>query len=65
MKTTNFKYVDKTGENTIPDGKSTLGDKINKIINPNTYRDNYYLVIGILIIGLICFIQMKSKAKSK
>lgn len=65
MKTTNFKYVDKTGENTIPDDKSTLGDKINKIINPNTYRDNYYLVIGILIIGLICFIQMKSKAKSK
>ena len=37
----------------------------DNIINPSTFRDNYYLVIGILIVGLICFIQMKSKTKRK
>ena len=76
---TNFRYIDKLGENTLSDAffdvelenkedniinKDNIENKDN-IINPNTFRDNYYLVIGILIVGLICFIQMKSKAKRK
>ena len=73
LKRTNFRYVDKLGENTLSDAsfgvdlenkKDNIVNKDN-IINPSTFRDNYYLVIGILIVGLICFIQMKSKAKSK
>ena len=73
LKRTNFRYIDILGENTLSDAsfdvdlenkKDNIENKDN-IINPNTFRDNYYLVIGILIVGLICFIQMKSKAKSK
>lgn len=73
LRRTNFKYIDKLGENTLSDAsfdvdlenkKDNIENKDN-IINPSTFRDNYYLVIGILIVGLICFIQMKSKAKSK
>ena len=73
LRRTNFKYIDRLGENTLSDAsfdvdlenkKDNIVNKDN-IINPSTFRDNYYLVIGILIIGLICFIQMKSKAKSK
>ena len=81
LKATNFRYVNKLGENTLSDvdlsdknnsnenkdDMENISDKESKdnIINPSTFRDNYYLVIGILIVGLICFIQMKSKAKSK
>ena len=79
LKRTNFRYIDRLGENTLSDAsfdvdleneKDNIVNKDNienkdNIINPNTFRDNYYLVIGILIVGLICFIQMKSKAKSK
>ena len=65
LKTTNFKYVDKTGENTIPDDKDDSDNKISNILNPSTFRNSYYLVIGILIIGGICFIQLRSKKKSK
>ena len=79
LKRTHFRYIDKLGENTLPDSsfdvdlenkKDNIVNKDNienkdNIINPSTFRDNYYLVIGILIVGLICFIQMKSKAKSK
>lgn len=75
----NFRYIDRLGENTLSDAsfdvdleneKDNIVNKDNienkdNIINPSTFRDNYYLVIGILIVGLICFIQMKSKAKSK
>ena len=73
LRRTNFRYIDRLGENTLSDAsfdvdlenkKDNIENKDN-IINPNTFRDNYYLVIGILIVGLICFIQMKSKAKSK
>ena len=73
LKRTNFRYVDKLGENTLSDAsfdvdlenkKDNIENKDN-IINPSTFRDNYYLVIGILIVGLICFIQMKSKTKRK
>ena len=73
LKATNFKYVNKLGENTLSDAsfgvdleneKDNIENKDN-IINPSTFRDNYYLVIGILIVGLICFIQMKSKTKRK
>ena len=73
LKRTNFKYIDKLGENTLSDAsfdvdlenKKDNNENKDNIINPSTFRDNYYLVIGILIVGLICFIQMKSKAKSK
>ena len=81
LKVTNFRYVNKLGENTLSnvdlsdknnsnenkDDMENIKDKESKdnIINPSTFRDNYYLVIGILIVGLICFIQMKSKAKRK
>ncbi len=73
LKRTNFRYIDKLGENTLSDAffdvelENKEDNIINKdnIINPSTFRDNYYLVIGILIVGLICFIQMKSKAKRK
>ena len=79
LRRTDFKYIDKLGENTLSDAsfdvdlenkKDNIVNKDNienkdNIINPSTFRDNYYLVIGILIVGLICFIQMKSKAKSK
>ena len=73
LKATNFRYVNKLGENTLSDvdldfdlenKKDNIENKDN-IINPSTFRNNYYLVIGILIVGLICFIQMKSKAKRK
>lgn len=73
LKRTHFRYIDKLGENKLPDSsfdvdlenkKDNIENK-DSIINPSTFRDNYYLVIGILIVGLICFIQMKSKAKSK
>ena len=73
LRRTNFRYIDRLGENTLSDAsfdvdlenkKDNIVNKDN-IINPSTFRDNYYLVIGILIVGLICFIQMKSKAKSK
>ena len=73
LKRTNFRYIDILGENTLSDAsfdvdlenkKDNIENKDN-IINPSTFRDNYYLVIGILIVGLICFIQTKSKAKSK
>ena len=85
LKATNFRYVNKLGENTLSDvdlnfdlgdkndnnenkdDMENINDKESKdnIINPSTFRDNYYLVIGILIVGLICFIQMKSKTKRK
>mgnify|MGYP004648155841 CR=1 FL=1 len=85
LKATNFRYVNKLGENTLSDvdlnfdlgdkndnnenkdDMENISDKESKdnIINPSTFRDNYYLVIGILIVGLICFIQMKSKTKRK
>ena len=79
LRRTNFRYIDRLGENTLSDAsfdvdlenkKDNIVNKDNieskdNIINPSTFRDNYYLVIGILILGLICFIQMKSKAKSK
>ena len=73
LKRTNFRYIDKLGENTLSDAsfgvdlenkKDNIENKDN-IINPSTFRDNYCLVIGILIVGLICFIQMKSKTKRK
>ena len=73
LRRTNFRYIDRLGENTLSDAsfdvdlenkKDNIVNKDN-ISNPSTFRDNYYLVIGILIVGLICFIQMKSKAKSK
>ncbi len=73
LRRTDFKYIDKLGENTLSDvsfdvdlenKKDNIENKDN-IINPRTFRDNYYLVIGILIVGLICFIQMKSKTKRK
>ena len=73
LRRTNFRYIDRLGENTLSDAsfdvdlenkKDNIENKDN-IINPSTFRDNYYLVIGILIVWLICFIQMKSKAKSK
>ena len=79
LRRTNFRYIDRLGENTLSDAsfdvdlenkKDNIVNKDNienkdNIINPSTFRDNYYLVIGILIVGLICFIQMKSKTKRK
>lgn len=70
LKTSDIKFVEKTGEsiasnNSNSGDESVSNDKINNIINPNTFSDSYYLVVAILLIGLICFIQIKSKAKSK
>ncbi len=73
LKVTDFKYIDKLGENTLSDidldfnvaDDADKDNKINNIINPNTFSDSYYLIVAISLIGLICFIQVKSKAKSK
>lgn len=73
LKATDFKYIDKLGENTLSDidldfnvaNDADKDNKINNIINPNTFSDSYYLIVAISLIGLICFIQVKSKAKSK
>ena len=72
---TDFRYIDKLGENTLDDfsldfdlgnDKDNNNDnKDNSIINPNTFKNSYYLLIGILIIGGISFIQIKSKRKNK
>ena len=73
LKSTDFKYIDKLDENTLSDidldfnvaNDADKDNKINNIINPNTFSDSYYLIVAISLIGLICFIQVKSKAKSK
>ena len=70
LKTSDIKYVEKTGDSiatakSSSDDKSALDDIINNIINPNTFRNSYYLIIGIIVIGGISFIQLKSKKKSK
>ena len=70
LRTSDIKYVDKTGDGiatakSTSDEKSALDDIINNIINPSTFRNSYYLIIGIIIIGGICFIQLRSKKKNK
>ena len=65
LKTTNFKYVDKTGDNTISDDNADSDNIINNILNPSTFKNSYYLIIGIIIIGGISFIQLRSKNKNK
>ena len=65
LKTTNIKYIDKTGETTISDDKTDSDNTIDNILNPSTFRNNYYLIIGIIIIGGISFIQLRSKNKNK
>ena len=66
-----IKYVDKTGDGLANDEEPTVDDNtssdndINNILNPSTFRNNFYLIIGIIIIGGISFIQLRSKKKSK
>ena len=66
-----IKYIDKTGdgisngEEPIVDDNTGSDDNTNNILNPSTFRNSYYLIIGILIIGGICFIQLRSKKKNK
>ena len=60
-----IKYVEKTGDGIATDKEPVVDDKIDSVINPETFRNNYYLIIGIVIIGGICFIQLRSKAKGK
>ena len=62
LTSTNFKYTDVLGEKTLSDIKLDfdLGDEVN---NPNTFKNSYYLIIGILIIGGIFFIQVKGRRK--
>lgn len=64
LTSTNFKYTDVLGEKSLSDIKLDfdLGDEVD---NPNTFKNSYYLIIGILILGGIFFIQVKSKKKNK
>ena len=60
-----IKYVDKTGDGIAKDEEPIVDDNKNNVLNPSTFRDNFYLIIGIIIIGGICFIQLRSKKKNK
>ena len=65
-----IKYVEKTGDSiatakSSSDDESALDDVIDNIINPSTFRNSFYLIIGVIVIGGICFIQLKSKKKNK
>ena len=65
LNTSDIKYVEKTGDGIVSNGDSDSGDITDNILNPSTFRNSYYLVIGIIIIGGISFIQLRSKKKNK
>ena len=60
---TDIKYVEKTGDGISKDEEPSSGNVIDNIINPETFKNNYYLIVGIIIIGGISFIQLRSKEK--
>ena len=76
LNTSDIKYVEKPGEGIvskqsvsddeiISDGENTSGNETDNITNPNTFRNSYYMLIGLIIVGLIGFIQLRSRYKSE